>query len=99
MFGAIGLGQFAADASDKAEALKAGAKIMELWNQEGVIKALDDTKGSVPDSVQGLIELKDLEFAYPQRPDAQIYDGMNLTIEPGSTVALVGPSGCGKSTV
>ena len=99
MFGSMGLGQLSADASDKAEAIKAAAKIMQLWDQEGTIRALDDTKGSVPGSVQGLIEVKGLEFAYPQRPDSEIYAGMDLTFEAGTTVALVGPSGCGKSTI
>ena len=99
MFGAIGLGQFAADASDKAEALNAAGKIMKLWDHQGTINALDDTKGATPAKVEGAIELRDLHFAYPQRPGAEIYAGLNLTIEPGQTVALVGPSGCGKSTV
>ena len=28
----------------------------------------------------------------------QVLNGLNLSIEPGNTVALVGSSGCGKST-
>lgn len=39
-----------------------------------------------------------MRFAYPMRPDHEVYTGMNLTIPAGKTVAFVGPSGCGKST-
>ena len=37
MFGAVGLGQFAADASDKAEAMIAARKIQKLWNARSTI--------------------------------------------------------------
>jgi ATP-binding cassette subfamily B (MDR/TAP) protein 1 len=47
----------------------------------------------------GKIELKDVVFAYPSRPDLIVYDCLNLTIESGTHVALVGASGSGKSTV
>ena len=29
----------------------------------------------------------------------QVLDGLNISVSPGQTLALVGPSGCGKSTV
>jgi ABC-type multidrug transport system fused ATPase/permease subunit len=45
----------------------------------------------------GNIEFVNVKFSYPSRPDIQILNGTNLTIKPGSTVALVGQSGCGKS--
>ena len=35
---------------------------------------------------------------YPSRPDVTVLNGMDLTVNPGQTVALVGSSGCGKST-
>jgi len=44
------------------------------------------------------LSFKNVRFAYPTRPKKIIFDGFNLDIAQGSTVALVGPSGGGKST-
>ena len=43
------------------------------------------------------IELRDLHFAYPNGQFA--LDGIDLTVEAGTTCALVGRSGAGKSTL
>ena len=51
-----------------------------------------------PSEVVGKIEFKEVSFAYPTRPEIEVFTGFNLTIEAGTTVALVGPSGSGKST-
>ena len=54
----------------------------------------------VPDKViKGMVEAKQIHFAYPARPNVKVANGLNLRIEPGKTIALVGPSGGGKSTI
>ena len=39
-----------------------------------------------------------MTFQYPTRPDVQVLQGLNVSVRPGQTLALVGASGCGKST-
>ncbi|KAI5660035.1 hypothetical protein M9H77_28828 [Catharanthus roseus] len=45
------------------------------------------------------VELDDVWFAYPSRPNHMVLKGITLKLEPASKVALVGPSGGGKSTI
>lgn len=59
----------------------------------------DDPNGINAQKIDGYVELKDVEFAYPTRPNLMIFKGLSLKIEAGSTVALVGQSGTGKSTI
>jgi len=46
----------------------------------------------------GKIEFKNVWFRYPRRKEDFVLRGLNLTINPKESVALVGESGCGKST-
>lgn len=86
-------------------------QIFDSWQQATVsfdrIRELLDERTTVPDAgtrpgahtaASGELSLNDVTFGYS--PDTEpVIDGMDLSLSPGSTVALVGPTGAGKSTV
>ena len=51
------------------------------------------------ENLLGVIQFNDVWFRYPTRKNDWILRGLNLTINPNETIALVGESGCGKSTL
>lgn len=86
-------------------------QIFDSWQQATVsfdrIRELLAERTTVPDTgtrpgasaaASGELSLIDVTFGYSPTSDPVI-DGMDLTLEPGTTVALVGPTGAGKSTV
>ncbi|KAI1900942.1 hypothetical protein AGOR_G00055020 [Albula goreensis] len=51
-----------------------------------------------PATLKGLVEFRNVSFAYPTRPDTLILKNVSFTVRPGEVTALVGPSGSGKSS-
>ena len=52
-----------------------------------------DLSGKILKDFRGDVELRNIDFTYPSRPDVPIFRNFNLSIYAGTTVALVGESG------
>lgn len=48
-----------------------------------------------------MLEIKDVKFSYPSKPDVEVLKGVSLTVNNNEkrVVALCGTSGCGKSSI
>ncbi|CAB4426820.1 unnamed protein product [Rhizophagus irregularis] len=98
LIGAFALGHIAPDLQAFSFAIGAGSKIFETINRIPPIDIASES-GEKLDNVEGRIQLKNVSFIYPARPEVMTLKNLSLEIEPGSTVALVGSSGSGKSTI
>ena len=97
-------GKLIADAGSMTSDLAKGGDAVR-----SVLEILDRKTKIEPDNPEGIkmkkkhisldIELKNVSFFYPSRPEQIIFKGLSLKIDAGKTVALVGESGSGKSTI
>ena len=78
---------------------KASSAATELFTT--IDAEVPDTTGFKDPDVSATvdIDLEEVSFFYPGRPDVQILDRLNLHFEAGKVTAIVGPSGSGKSTI
>lgn len=96
--GAQSAGAIFSFAPDMGEARKAAVVLKSFVNRVPTIDHWS-TDGKKIDNLAGQVQLQDVRFTYPGRPDHRILRGINIAAEPGQFIALVGASGSGKSTV
>ena len=76
-------------------AMASTTRVLDLLEIE--VSIVDGEETLVKSEVQGSIEFREVEFAYPGREP--ILEDFNLTIPAGATVGIVGATGAGKSTI
>ena len=85
-------------AGELLRAAGATERLLELLNTQPVISP-PVAPVALPDPPHGKLELSNVTFCYPSRPETKALNQLSLTLQPGQKVALVGPSGAGKSTL
>lgn len=98
VFAAGGLSELSQVWGEIAQASGAAERIFEILGVEPQIKP-PLRPAAFPKSEAGAVEFRDVDFAYPTRPDVAVLDRLSFRVAPGEKLALVGPSGAGKSTV
>ena len=70
-----------------------------IFSTLDMVPSIRDREGAtVPETIRGEIEYKDVRFAYKE-DGPEILQRVSFHVEPGETYALVGASGAGKSTM
>ena len=77
-------------------AMAAAERIFKILDTETEIKN-PENPAKVPEKIEGKIEFNNVSFAYEEND--WVLKNINLTINPGETVALVGATGAGKSSI
>ncbi len=72
-----------------------GERVFELLDEPE--EEPDDVDAHSAHESAGHLEFEDVAFSYS--PDKPLIDGLSLSAQPGSTVAIVGPTGAGKTTL
>lgn len=99
LFGAVNIGQAGPSISAIQEAQGVAFEAFKVIDRvpDIDIESEEGTKVT-SESTVGTVELRDVEFTYPSRPDAKVLKGVSFSVPAGTSLALVGGSGCGKST-
>uniref|UniRef100_A0A453FA99 MDR-like ABC transporter n=1 Tax=Aegilops tauschii subsp. strangulata TaxID=200361 RepID=A0A453FA99_AEGTS len=98
MTGAMSLGNATPCMTAFAEGQSAAHRLFTTIKRKPEIDP-DDKTGRQLEDIKGDVELRDVYFSYPARPEQLIFDGFSLHVSSGTTMAIVGESGSGKSTV
>lgn len=92
------LGMLFGQAVNTTTALDRHYEVMDTISQ---IRSPEDPTPIDPDRMRGEVQLEGVHFRYADSPERipDLLAGVDLTIRPGETMALVGVTGSGKSTL
>ncbi len=69
-------------------------RIFELLDEQ---EEETEVNAIIPAGIHGEVEFEHVRFGY--KPDTILMEDMNISVQPGQTIAIVGPTGAGKTTL
>lgn len=95
---ALAVAETLALAPDIVKGSQSLGSVFSILERKTAIEPNDPTFQAVTE-IRGEVEYKNVCFKYPVRPDVTVFEGLNLQVSAGSSLAVVGQSGSGKSSV
>ncbi|MEN0084373.1 MAG: ABC transporter ATP-binding protein [Leifsonia sp.] len=89
------IGQIAGMANMLQSGVASAERTFEFLDSEE--QTPDTDTEHLPERADGRVELDHVDFSYD--PDTELIQDLSLSVQPGSTVAIVGPTGAGKTTL
>jgi ATP-binding cassette, subfamily B, multidrug efflux pump len=81
-----------------ANGLASARRIDEVLDSPSEVQEAADAQ-PLPDQVKASVTFNNVSFHYNGSTDGAILEGINLTAEPGKTVAILGATGAGKTSL
>jgi ATP-binding cassette subfamily B protein len=81
-----------------ANGLASAKRVNEIFNTVPEVQDAADAL-ALPAQISGKVVFENVNFHYNGNGDEPVLEGMNLTAEPGQTVAILGATGSGKSSL
>src|SRR4051794_10589397 len=89
------IGQIAGMANMLQSGVASAERTFEFLDSEE--QTADTATEHLPERADGRVELDHVDFSYD--PETELIRDLSLSVQPGSTVAIVGPTGAGKTTL
>ena len=81
-----------------ASGMASAERIDEVLTSIPDVKIKEDGK-KLPQKIEGRVTFENVGFFYNGNCDEKVLDGIDLTAEPGQTIAILGATGSGKSSL
>lgn len=99
MFVAGSMGSFPDLYANVQKAVGASERVMELLEEKSENISIDPIDKATRKTISGELAFKNINFAYPSRPESPVLNDISFSVKSGEKLAIVGPSGTGKSTI